>query len=438
MNRLRVYGFRLAVLTICMAASAFVPPVLGAPAASAAASAPLPPAARENTDPESEPSVDPAIAAAKPATASGAKELPADRVETIAAVPPSTIEVLTLDGQSNPVGGVKIELLRDRQSVAEGNTSTQWRATTDAAGHATFKQVPLGSNLQYRVVAVDADKRYGTRSFAVDTAAGTRVTLHVYPLVRDPKQALIAGRGFLFVEPRDEVLVFEYLQHFHNLGQTAFVADNIELGLPRGWKAFTTNPTDADLVVAKTDLGVRLSGVIAPGQHSTVFSFQIPTANSERLGLDINLWPNTAEAQVATISRPGLELFVEGFPNTTVMQDNGRPPFLVTRRSFTQDNGPPSLLHVEVAGLPVVGPGRWVAAIAGSLLALGALLMALGRQKSPRADGSQAAARTRIVDELVALEQAHRQGELGDSTYADTREVLLSAFVRIERESVTN
>jgi hypothetical protein len=429
MNQQRVNWFRAAGLTTWMAATAFVPSVLCAPAASTA---------QGNAETASAMAGEPDSGAAEPAAARGAKELPADRVETSATVPPSTIEVITLDGKSNPVGGVNIELLRDRQSVAEGNTSTQWRATTDAAGRATFNQVPQGSNSQYRVVAVDADKRYGTRSFAVETAAGTKVTLHVYPLVRDPKQALIAGRGFLFVEPRDEVLVFEYLQHFHNLGQTVFVADNLELGLPKGWKAFTTNPTDADLAVTKTEQGVRLSGVIAPGQHSIVFSFQIPSANSERLGLDLNLWPNTAESQVATVSRSGLELFVEGFPNATVMRDDGRPPFLVTRRSFTRDNGPPSALHVEVAGLPVVGLGRWVAAIAGALFALGALLMAFGRKKAPRADGSQAAAQTRIVEELVALEQAHRQGGLGDSTYADTREVLLSAFVRIERESVSN
>jgi hypothetical protein len=365
---------------------------------------------------------------------SGPREPPADRVETSESVAPSTIEVTTLDGQSSPVAGVHLELLRGREPTGDD----RWKTVTDRAGNAKFGQVPPGSGQQYRVVVVDDGRRYGTRPFAVEPRAGTRVVLHVYPMVRDAKRALFAGRGFLFVQPRDEVLAFEYMQHFQYFGQSVLVADDIELALPKGWKAFSTEAGDADLQVVKTERGVKLSGLMSPGQHSVFFSFQVPSANRDRVDLDLDLWPNTVEAQVATIARTGLELFVEGFPNSTLTLDNNRQPFLLTRRSFADDNGPPQAIHVEIAGLPVIGPGRWVAASAAAALGLWALLSALGKRTAARVDDSRSAARARILDELAALELAHRQGKLGDSAYADTREILLSAFVRIEREPLSN
>jgi hypothetical protein len=362
----------------------------------------------------------------------------ADSIETSDSVPPSTIDVTALNAESVPIAGVQLELVRDRQSVSEGNTSAKRQATTDTAGHARFSQLPSGSDSQYRVVTVDQGTRYGTGRFALEKRAGTRVLLHVYPLVKDYKQALIAGRGFVFVEPRDDVLSIEYMHQFHNLGQSVLVADDLALRLPRGWKAFATNPTDADVSLAKTADGVSLVGAIAPGQHSVTFSFQIPSANRERAEIDLNLWPNTAEAQVATLSRPGLELVVEGFPNANPTQGNGRQPLLVTGRSFVRGKGSPEFVHFEIAGLPVIGPGRWVATLAAALLGLWALVGSLNGQKSVMAEGSQAAARARIVDELAAVERARRLGQIGEQAYADTREVLLSAFARIERESLNS
>lgn len=433
MHRCCSIGLRVAV-----AIFAFVPAAQGQPAA-------MPP--KQGTNPESpsasaqgsdtaarvaaEPEPTPEAVAQAP---SGPREPPADRVETTESVAPSTIEVTTLDGQSNPVAGVHLELLRGREPAGDD----RWKTVTDRAGNAKFNQVPPGSGQQYRVVAVDEGRRYGTRPFALEAGAGTRVVLHVYPLVHDTRQALFAGRGFVFVQPRDETLAFEYMQHFQYFGQSVLVVDDIELALPNGWKAFSTEAGDADLQVIKTERGVKLSGLMSPGQHSVFFSFQIPSANRERVDLDLDLWPNTVEAQVATIARTGLELLVEGFPNSTVTLDNNRQPFLLTRRSFANDSGPPPSIHVEIAGLPVIGPGRWVAAAAAAALGLWALLSALAKRTTTRTDDSRAAARARIVDELAALELAHRQGKLGDSAYSDTREILLSAFVRIEREPLSN
>jgi hypothetical protein len=374
-----------------------------------------------------------------PASGRAMSGTPPDSIETSESVPSSTIDVTTLNAQSMPVTGVHLELLRDRVSVSEGTTSKKWQATTDTAGHARFSQLPSGSDSQYRVVAVDEGKSYGTSRFTIETRAGTKVLLHVYPLVKDLQQALIAGRGFVFVEPRDDVLSIEYMHHFHNLGQTVWVADGLALRLPKEWKAFAANSTDADVSLVKTDEGVSLVGAIAPGQHAIAFSFQIPSSNRERAEIDLNLWPNSAEVQVATLSRPGLELGVEGFPNPNPTPGNGRQPLLVTGRSFSRDKDAPEFVHISIAGLPVIGPGRWVVALGAALLTLWAILAALlGPKKARATEGSHAAAQARIVDELAALERARRLGQIGEMAFVDTREILLSAFSRIERESLNS
>lgn len=356
-----------------------------------------------------------------------------DSIEPSALLPPATVEVTALDTQSAPVAGVQIELRRDRQSVAEGNTSSKWQATTDASGHARFANVPTGSDSQFRVVSNNNGIRYGTRAFPVDSRTGTKVLFHVYPVVKNLRETLIAGRTFVFVEPRDDVLSIEVMHQFHNVGQTVFSADGLSLTLPTNWKAFSTSPTDSDLSVVKSTDGVSLTGAVAPGQHSVAYTFQIPTSNRQRVDLSLNLWPNTAEAQVATLARPGLELEVEGFANASVVQGNAGQPLLVTGQSFSRDKGPPESIQLGIAGLPVVGPGRWVAVACAALLALGSLLLAWRRRQQPVQDNDPSAASARILEELTALERARRLEQVGAETYADTKEILLSAFVRIER-----
>jgi hypothetical protein len=413
------------------------PGTAATPSASAAASAqPSPEANGEASEAN-------AVAPEHPNTKAGMRLGAAeDSFETTATLPARTLEITAIDPQAAPAPGVAIELSRERQSVSEGNSTTKWQGTTDAAGRVRFDDLPVSSDSQYRIVAVSGQHRYGTRPFRVDSKSGTKVVFHVYPIVNQLKESLIAGRTFVFLEPRDDVLAVEVMAEFHNLGQTVLTAEVMSLTLPVGWKAFATNPTDPDLAVAKHDAGVALTGSIAPGQHSVSFSYQIASENRARLELDLNLWPNTAEAQIATLSRPGLELQVDGFPNATVVRGNGRQPLLMTGKSFTHDQGPPQALRLEIAGLPVIGPGRWYAVFGAGALVLSALLTFGVRRRggatTSHDDRMHRDARKRIVQELAALMRAKQEGQVGPETYASTRETLLGALVRIERRLENN
>lgn len=386
--------------------------------------------------PASDPSaarVDPAGEPAMPHLGSST-----DTVSNSAAVPASTIDVTVLDARSNAVPRARVALIRERHSVAQGNDLSTSELSTDESGRARFERVDSSTDTRHRVLLVESGVRYGTRPFALDPKLGAKVVLHAYPVVRSLKDTMIFGRGFVFFEPRDQVLSVEYVHEYQNVGHTVLAADAVELTLPEGWKAFSTSVTDPDLSVVSTNTGVKLTGAIAPGRHSVAFTFQIPTANRERLDLGVNLWPNTAEAQVATLARPGLDLSAEGFPTASVREGAARQPLLWTGRSFTQDRGAPRAIQATLSGLPTVGPGRWVAVALSVLLAGTALLVSLLRRGSASPSGPATSvglqAQERIVDELVALERAHHDGRIGDTAFADTREILLSAFVRAARE----
>lgn len=400
----------------------------------------LPPSSTMGQAPESASDLDPDTAQNDLTEESAMPNLGSstDTVSNSAAVPPSTIDVTVLDARSNAVAHARVALIRERHSVAQGDDQSTTELSTDDSGHARFERVDSSTDIRHRVVLLDNGLRYGTRPFALDTKLGAKVVLHAYPVVQSLKDTMIFGRGFVFFEPRDQVLAVEYVHEYQNVGHTVLAADNVALTLPQGWKAFSTSVTDPDLRVISTDSGVKLAGAIAPGRHSVAFTFQIPTANRERLAVTVDLWPNTAESQVATLARPGLELTAEGFPSASVREGTARQPLLWTGRSFTQDRSAPRSIQVELSGLPTVGPGRWVAVALAALLAGTALLISLfNRRSAPQSDSATNVglqAQERIVDELVALERAHQQGQIGDTAFADTRELLLSAFVRAARE----
>jgi len=157
-----------------------------------------------------------------------------------------------------------------------------------------------------------------------------------------------------------------------------------------------------------------------------------------------------------------LELEAEGYPAAQVMRSNGQKPMLVTGRSFARDvGGPPKDVHVTLRGLPIVGPGRWVAAALAALLAASALVLArrnhVAVAKSDSSFGTdnlavaphdaaaskgqrrgeheaEREARDRLLDELVSLTSAHRKGLIGTETFEQARQTLVAACVRLERQ----
>jgi hypothetical protein len=368
---------------------------------------------------------------------------PEDRVEVARDLPANSLEVTVVDAQERRLPDVHLELVRERQSISEGNESSSRSAVSDRSGLVRFEKLDANSETRYRILALRNSVRYGTRSFAVAKDAGLRATFHVYDVTSNIREALVAARTFLFVEPRDEVLQVEVMSELHNLGALVW-APSVELTLPDGWKAFSTNEGDPDVRVEKTSRGVRLVGAVTPGQHAIGYSFQVPTKNRSSVEWLQPLWPHTAETRIATVVRSGLELEVEGYPAAELVQGNNQRPMLMTGRSYGGDaKAPEGDLRVSVRGLPVVGAGRWVAAVIAAVLVAAALLMAWAKggakvgAKAPSSNPLEVEARERLIGELARLTAARREGRIGEQTFLDAQDALVSACVRLERQMAT-
>jgi hypothetical protein len=61
--------------------------------------------------------------------------------------------------------------------------------------------------------------------------------LHFYPVVRDVSQALVGMRGYVSVEPKDDVFQFEAMFQIFNIGPVTWVPDGVTIELPIGYKA---------------------------------------------------------------------------------------------------------------------------------------------------------------------------------------------------------
>ncbi|MGC4069730.1 MAG: hypothetical protein QM784_34735 [Polyangiaceae bacterium] len=373
---------------------------------------------------------------------------PEDRVEVASDLPANSLEVTVVDANERLVADVHLELVRERQSIAEGNESSSRSAVSDRNGLVRFDNLDSNSETRYRIVAHRNAVRYGMPSFSVSKNAGLRAKFHVYEVTSNIREALVAARTFLFIEPRDEVLQVEVMSELHNLGALVW-APSVELKLPEGWKAFSTNEGDPDVRIEKTTNGVRLVGAVTPGQHALGYSFQVPTGNHSSVEWLQPLWPHTAETRIATVVRSGLELEVEGYPAAELVQGNNQRPMLMTGRSYGGDaKAPEEDLRVSIHGLPVVGKGRWVAAIIAGVLVVAAFTMAWLKARAKVAagrDGRQGPfsgqlereAHERLLDELARLTAARKAGQIGEQTFVDAQDALVSACVRLERQMAT-
>jgi hypothetical protein len=133
---------------------------------------------------------------------------------------------------------------------------------------------------------------------------------------------------------------------------------------------------------------------------------------------------------------PGMEIDVDGFekPQTDVSQTGQR--VLVTRRQAVRgESHGVSGFTASLAGIPTPGSGRWIAALIATLLA--GLGVAAFRGKL--GDDTQAdlqerdaeRARRVLLDELVELTRARREGRIGPSTFESARRTLVEALARI-------
>jgi hypothetical protein len=352
-------------------------------------------------------------------------------------LPVGVIEARIADAQGAPLPGTPVKLAILRQSVAEGDSKDSRTATTDAAGKARFQGLPAEVRTSFRVLVRQGAAEYASPSFSLREDMGHSVLLHVYPVTSDINRSMVGMRGFVMVQPRDDVFQFEVMFRVFNVGATTWVPEDLVLDLPRGWKGFNAQDSMGDTrFVAEGDRGARLAGTFGPGQQDVAFRFQVPNDHTESASFELSLPPHVAEMQVMAEAAKGMSIEVAGMsPARLTTGDDGRR-LLVTGRQLKPGEPEMRELSLRFAGIPTPGDGRWYAAGIAAALALLGLSLAFRREEKTAVaalpEKDVARARKLLFDELVALEQARTRDAIGPRTYEAARKALLLALTRLE------
>jgi hypothetical protein len=366
-------------------------------------------------------------------------EAPQDRTSPAPDLRAGTIEVHLNDQADHPIASMPVRLGIQKQDVAEGDSHTERQETTDARGIVVFQGLPTGTAYSFRASATKDAGTFSSEPMRLGEAGGQRVLLHVFPVTRDLRQALVGLRGVLFIQPRDDVFHIEASFQVLNIGMQAWVPEGVHLALPTGAKAFRPGDATSDTRFDRAPSGaVELLGTYGPGQHELGYQYQLDNLHETRRAFRIALPPHVAELRLVAEGARGMVLSAEGFPEPEPMQGQDGSRLLVTGKRLARGDAPLDFIEVTLDNLPVPSNGRWYAVGIAVVLAGLGMASAFGQRGANGAPRRTAAAsevkeaEELVLDELVALEKLRSAERIGPRTYEETRLELLDALARLE------
>jgi hypothetical protein len=388
------------------------------------------------------PGVDPRGAAGAPnphgggsGTAGKMFRPPPDGSQDDSTLPRGSIVVSLRDAQDKPIAGAPINLGIFHSSVAKGDSRENKTGVVDDAGQLRFDGLPFGSGITYKVSTTRGPATYSVMPFPLNDKNGKRVVLHSYDISNDMERLPIGTEGFVYLSLKEDAIQIEQMYTVLNLGSVTWVAD-LPIELPAGFRAFNKQDSEDEARIDEVSgKGAALRGTFGPGRHELSFRYQVPLDNEPKQSMTMELPPHIFQAQVLAESSKTMGLEVSEFPVAQKTQNRQGKRVLATEKQFPRKEGRQNLT-ITLSGLPTTGPGRWVAVLlaVGALFAGGAYIMQKredeGLDVEARCDLMDA--REALLSEIVALEKAHKSGEIGPKSYAHLRASLFDALARIE------
>ncbi|MBI2391813.1 MAG: carboxypeptidase regulatory-like domain-containing protein [Deltaproteobacteria bacterium] len=367
----------------------------------------------------------------------GLPKLPPNDARPDPTLPTGTILATIRDEADKPVPNVSVTLAIVRQSVSMGESRDHMVAMTNAAGEVRFDGLKNGSGWSYKVsvVATAADQpavraTYASEEFALPLSGGFRVVQHRYPVATNIENLLVGVEGVdTIVEVRDDIIEVTQIFEVINAGTTTWsLGQGLPLALPKGFKAVRAGEQmGGDHTIIPTDEGLRWAGSFPPGRSQLNYDFKIPYEGDPTADIELQLPPRVLAARVRVAARKGMTLAVDGFPAAREDTVGAGMKILSTiKRGTPQEQI--SGLKIHVGGLPTQGNERWF--VTSVALVAAALGLWMSRREAPKADrAATAAARKRVrstlLAEVVELDRAHREGQIGPKAYARERAKLL-------------
>lgn len=363
-------------------------------------------------------------------------QVPKDSVTTAPDLRPGTIEVHVADPNGAPLTNIPLRLGLMREDVATGNSKEERNENTDSRGVVTFGGLPTSTDYSYRATVDRGIGVYASEPFRLDERAGKRVLLHVYPVTRDIRQALVGMRGVVYVQPREDIFQIETTIQVLNIGAVAWVPDQVHIELPDGAKAFRANESMQDTRVERDKSGeVSLLGTFSPGEHEITFQYQIDNPHEPTQRFRMGLPPHVAEMRVYAEGPRGMQLSVSGFPPAERTTAQNGSHLLATGKRASRGGEPLDDIDVSLENLPVPSQGRWYAAILALCVAAFGVWNGFSGRRTKATTARRPAefkeAEGLVLDELVELERLERSGEIGPRAYAEARGELLDALSRL-------
>jgi hypothetical protein len=324
-----------------------------------------------------------------------------------------------------------------RQIGAAGEPLAAELIGPDGNLSASFKGVAGGADKVY-IAEVGAEGRLFRSSPFMLAAAGARRMI----LAHDKLLLAFQGGG----QVDDDDMGFELSLVVANLTGVPYDAgaEGVLVPLPLGFTSAQVKDDDpAKRASIESGAGVRLRGVVPPGQRETVVQFALPIRDG-RVSFEMPAPLGIFQSQMFIAKSGGMVLAPrDGVTTAPKIEraDDGREYYALSDVTVA----PGGTLAFEVAGLPVPAKWQdWGRALAGVIVIVLVALAVVVAARRPR-PGRRAAApaqrrqelyarRDRLYAELVALERARAAGRIDLSAFDAQRKGIMTKLVLVHRE----
>lgn len=407
------------------------PPISG----SAMPAPPLTPAAGEDDEaaaPQALPPGHPPIGDGAPARMGPAGAPP---ISDDGALPAGSVVISVRNAAGQPVPNTELIVQVTRKTVAEGESRSERTLRTGPDGTARLDALSVGSDFIYQARAKYSAVEYGSPAFQLPPMAGKRISIQVYDATPDMDAPPVGVDSFIALEPREEFLQVEQLLRFVNPGQQTWLAAEIVVPLEPGYRAFTAEEDQGDIRISNVEgRGYRITGFARPGMTEASFRYQIPYGGSDTARFTSFMPPRVAHVRIVSAATGSMKMRVEGMPEPQLMRGDEGQRMLVTDRYVSAGDNQLDLATISIHGLPTPGPARWYAvAIAAGAVLIGLFLATKPSDRDSEAEERADARRARslLLEELAALEEGRKSGEIGPKTYEHTRRNLIDSLARL-------
>ena len=347
-----------------------------------------------------------------------------------------------------PTGSVSVRLIRGDLSNNIAGHPVELRvgaevrtAATDEGGRAQFDALPPGAAL--KAAAVVDGERLESEEFPAPARGGIRLLL----VATDPEGAareaaeaaapavsgevLISRDSQIVVEPDDERVRVYYLLNIANTARSPVNPPSpFVFEVPSGAVGTTVMEGSSPLASA-TGTRVRVEGPFPPGQTFIQVAYLLPVSGG---AVDIaQAFPAPLEHLAVIVRKVGEARLSSPFIARQEEMPAGGDLYIAATGDRAVAAGQP--ITLSIAGLPHHSTmPQWIALTLAALIAGVAVWAARGTGASPSREIERkrlVARREKLFQELVRLEQDHRQGRADPSRYGARREELVTALERV-------